>query len=105
MRDRLTKMIQNSVGGCAKHWAEIIADNLLANGVIVQPVKVGQTVYCIRYDKARRAFVKPLVVLSITMYGKGGFTVFTTKEDTLGKTVFLAREEAEQALARVKGGE
>ena len=37
-RDRLIELIQNSVDGCARHWAEIIADYLLANGVIV-PVR------------------------------------------------------------------
>lgn len=37
MRDRLVDMIQQSVNGCARHWAEIIADYLLANGVIVTP--------------------------------------------------------------------
>lgn len=47
MRDRLIELIQNSVGGCARHWAEIIADHLLAEGVIVPPCKVGDTVYCI----------------------------------------------------------
>ena len=34
MRDRLIEMIQNAVGGCARHWAEVIADHLLANGVV-----------------------------------------------------------------------
>lgn len=40
-RDRLIELIQNAVNGCARHWAEIIADYLLANGVIVPPCKVG----------------------------------------------------------------
>lgn len=112
MRDRLIELIK------ARHleWlrkeydretdknvCEYLADHLLAEGVIVPPCKVGQTVHCIRYDKARKPFVKPLVVLSITMYGKGGITVFTSKEDTLGKTVFLTREEAEKALAERSG--
>ncbi len=35
-RDRLIELIQNAVNGCARHWAEIIADYLLANGVTVQ---------------------------------------------------------------------
>lgn len=65
------------------------------------PCKAGQTVYCIRYDKARKPFVKPLGVLSITAYGKGGFTVFTTKEDTWGITAFATAEEAEKALQRI----
>ena len=87
---------------CVLHNA---ADHLLANCVITPPCKVGQTVYCIRYDKARKPFVKPLVVLSVTICGKGRFTVFTTKEDTLGKTVFLTKEEAEEALAKKGGAE
>ena len=35
MRDRLIELIQDAVNGCARNWAEIIADHLLANGVIV----------------------------------------------------------------------
>ena len=31
-RDKLSKMIQDSVGGCAKHWADIIADHLYNAG-------------------------------------------------------------------------
>lgn len=37
MRDKLIELIQNSVGGCARHWAEIIADSLIANGVTILP--------------------------------------------------------------------
>jgi hypothetical protein len=37
MRDKLIELIQSSVGGCARHWAEIIADRLIANGVVILP--------------------------------------------------------------------
>ena len=33
---KLVEIIQNSVGGCARHWAELIADGLIAHGVTVQ---------------------------------------------------------------------
>ena len=36
-RERLIELIQKSVDGCARHWAEVIADYLLANGVITLP--------------------------------------------------------------------
>jgi hypothetical protein len=36
VRKKLVEIIQNSVGGCARHWAEVIADFLIANGVTVQ---------------------------------------------------------------------
>lgn len=105
MRDILIKIVKESLVKNIDYThklAESISDDLLAEGVIVPPVKVGQTVYCIRYDKARKPFVKALGVCSVTMYGKGGFTVFTTKEDTLGKTVFLSKEEAEKSLEERK---
>ena len=34
--EKLLEIIQNSVGGCARHWAEVIADGLIAHGVTVQ---------------------------------------------------------------------
>lgn len=52
MKEKLVSLIQNSVGGCARHWAEVIADSLLAHGVIVPPCKVGDVV------KARDVFYK-----------------------------------------------
>ena len=36
VREKLVEIIQNSVGGCARHWAEVIADGLISNGVTVQ---------------------------------------------------------------------
>ena len=41
VREKLVEIIQNSVGGCARHWAEVIADGLIANGVTVQECKLG----------------------------------------------------------------
>ena len=35
-KNKLIDMIQVAVGGCARHWAEIIADYLLANGVEIK---------------------------------------------------------------------
>ena len=31
-RDRLIEIIQSSVGGCARNWAEVISDGLIENG-------------------------------------------------------------------------
>lgn len=52
MRERLIELIQDSVDGCARHWAEIIADHLLANGVIVVNTNVA------RPKRGRGLFVK-----------------------------------------------
>ena len=36
VREKLVEIIQNSVGGCARHWAEVIVDALVKHGVTVQ---------------------------------------------------------------------
>lgn len=118
-REPLIMLIQTSVGGCAKHWAEVIADHILAKGIIVLPCKVGDTVYYIstKYEKLGRKkvrveFVDVGVVDRIIIGQKGVpqidvcnddnvWTLFDA-EDDFGKTVFLTRGEAEKAL---KGGE
>lgn len=36
LKEKLISMIQEAVGGCARHWASLIADYLIDNGVTVQ---------------------------------------------------------------------
>lgn len=36
IKEKLVELIQRAVGGCARHWASLIADHLIANGVTVQ---------------------------------------------------------------------
>lgn len=130
MRDRLIDLIlkcekENDVLACyyerPKHIqaAEIIADHLLANGVIVPPCKVGDTVwirwgihestkkiypvkvYALRYDtKKNNMRLCVEANFEITDYGRrfNHHYIGTFPWDSVGKTVFLSREEAEQAL-------
>ena len=92
---------------------EMLADHLLANGVIVPPVELG----------SRHKIYIPVggttVVYETKVYGIGidedGDTVINPKEYpeevitingyNLGKTVFLSREEAEKALKERSEGE
>ena len=83
---------------------DAIVDRLLAAGVIVPPCKVGDVVYCIRYDKARKPYVKPLGVHTITVWGNKTFSVFTTKEDIWNRSAFATKEEAEKALKERREG-
>lgn len=115
-KERLVELIINSVDGCAKYWAEIIADHLLSNGVIVPPCKVGDVVYLIMaaystLDKSTY-FAVPIegVVDCISFCGErgneidirlnsnfGGEIVYRTFED-YKKSFFLDRKEAAAAL-------
>ena len=111
MRDRLIEMIQKAVGGCARNWAEVIADYLIANGVILPPVKVGEVVYEIQPIRKR---VQTYEITTIKYNGHYWWFTWILKDrkgiygnvegfssHQIGKTVFLTREEAEAAL---KGG-
>ena len=80
-----------------------LEDKIEQGKIVELPCEIGDTVYCIRYDRSRKPFVKPLSVLSVTTYGKGDFTVFTTKEDTWGRTAFDTPEEAEAKVLEMVG--
>ena len=76
---------------------ENIADHLLANGVIVPPCKVGDTVYQIDSERVYEYKVKnviydtPSIAFDRRAIGNG--------------TLFLTREEAEKALSELNKGE
>ena len=109
MRDRLIELIEYGQrlfmeDDDYEKSSEFLADHLLANGVIVPPCKVGDTVYSIDNEISSQIFVgevyeilvrKNIVVFRYTR--KGYYSGGSTKED-FGKTVFLTREEAEMAL-------
>lgn len=111
-RERLVELIISSVNGCARNWAEVIADYLLANGVIVPPLKMGYRVWIIdwcyeincyevssvryREDRSEKRFSYDAL-----MVDKNNADIGFDDSD-IGKTVFLTKEEAE---AKLKEGE
>jgi hypothetical protein len=114
MRDRLRKLIYESDILCDtcgedtnSYCAEALADYLLANGVIVPPMKLGQTCFepC-KYlniaDECRVSSItqKSDATFKIRLTNLRGKWVFEITADDIGKTVFLTREEAE---AKLKG--
>ena len=78
-----------------------IATYLLENGVIVPPVKIGQTVYHLGYSFK----VEEIEILQDGVFYRCGNTgtddYMAFCEAEIGKTVFLTKEAAEKAL---KGG-
>ena len=121
MRDRLVELLLNAPqipcvkGGRAtglRHQTfENISDHLLANGVIVPPVKVGDTVYfLIEYDDFPE-LPPGIEAAKVTEVGTRGFftSAFIPPQDDmgnftpwseLGKTVFLREEDALPLLKR-----
>ena len=108
MRDRLIELFQGF--NFVQHAGQVftkedahrqLADYLLANGVIVPPCKVGSKIYMLVTKRAKLGF-------SPYTFIKDSRLTFLNLERVMqdfGKTVFLTKEEAEQALANMKGGE
>lgn len=104
MREKLIELLQEEFYD--EYDFAAIADHLIENGVIVPPVKVGQTVW---YQW--EALLDNGTVFAIGIDGRNkmwisvryisGLTYYHTSDD-IGKTVFLTKEAAEAAL---KGGE
>ena len=112
-RERLIELIDDCrhIDGYGIDLVEKQADYLLANGVIVPPCKVGDTVYYInKEEKSLSEFVvysMEFVLLknnymSITIQftdntGHRNFD-YQFRGESLYETFFLTKEEAEQAL-------
>ncbi len=124
MRDRLIDLLIDTIPSdtpidCLPDVYEI-ADHLLAEGVIVPPCKVGDTVYHFSRDLGA-GFPYFVENLNIGSMGKNktywnyeaNYHDEETDElvdeidfdlDDLGKTVFLTKEEAEKAFAERREG-
>lgn len=107
MKDKLRTAIREvPISQTYVDYVEDLVDKLIAEGVIVPPVKVGQTVYRIYWECA----IDECKVSSLTQKSDKSWKIrvargvnkgyFEIKPDKLGKTVFLTREEAERALER-----
>ena len=113
MRDRLIELTKASL---IKHinksckLAENIADDLLAEGVIVPPFKIGQTVYVMESENTgyyeceivsmQYDGIQWLGYMNcLWIHSHGSF--WKWQECDIGKDIFLTKEQAEKALAEV----
>ena len=132
MRDRLIELIkdiaEDMVAKCGDECDKCshgncvgkLADHLLSEGVIVLPCKVGQWVYVPwRWEGQQAvAMVKVEEIKFYDSYIHYMFLIDMESDDecfnqsfggwkiaeSIGKTVFLTREEAEKALERSENG-
>ena len=124
MRDRLIELLDvcldENVYVCSAGydcWREInyegIADHLLANGVIVPPCNVKDTVYEVQFIGRR---IQAYEITTIMWNGHFLWFTWVVKDrngiygnvegfssNQIGKTVFLTKEEAEAKLKEMKG--
>lgn len=107
-RDRLVEILQDTLHewecDVSIRTLTEITEHLIANGVICPPCKVGQIVWLVRDGKIEETTVEKIVLKDKGLYLKllcNSFYETTCR--SIGKTVFLTREEAEKALERSKG--
>jgi len=110
MKDRLIALLRETFdytkGTCIDfdEAVEINADHLIANGVIVPPVKVGQTVWCILNRAKPQKFQIKIVSMTENFYSfvieahKGVYKHYCD-QNSVGRVVFFTEEEAKKALA------
>ena len=107
MRERLIELIDRYTEGCLEnicqpYGTDGLADYLLENGVVMLPVKVGDTVFRIStrfYTKIK--YIEKTKISRIALDNDETWLFCEcnpTSKTVFGKTVFLTREEAEQAL-------
>ena len=118
-RDRLVELINEAkdkyptvplVNGARDSFTEFLADHLLANGVIVPPMKLGQTCFmpCDYLNKVDECRVSSITqkadgTFKIRLTNLRGKWVFEITPVEIGKTVFLTKEEAEAKLKEREG--
>ena len=99
-RDRLIGWIMDSVGGCARHWAEVIADGILKRGGLAPPCKVGEEVYCISPWRMLPDRIRKETVYRISYEESRGFAILTDKGVYFDGECFHTKVEAENELER-----
>ena len=117
MKDRLTDLIEASGMVEGRGRCEIIAEELLCEGVIVPPCKVGDKVWFVHYNSGEvceativsveyNYYTSPQEWITVE-YAIPYITAnnhYKTRIDLMfGKVVFLTKEEAEKALAERSG--
>lgn len=86
------------------HAIRNVLDSTDTVDAVVLPCKPGDHVFRLCGTKKSR-YVGERIVSAATLCGNGSWTILSSTHDTLGKTVFLTRAEAEAALAKMDGGE
>ncbi len=108
--DYLTNIAERAIDGDIEDKIQkrqqFYVDKLLANGVIVSPCKVGDIVWVKDFEKCCVIQEAEIIEIVQNKYGthiryeypafRG--RIYARSIEYIGKTVFLTREEAEQAL-------
>lgn len=109
MRDRLIGVLHKTIAvenEDTDDYVEWLADELLANGVIVPPCKVGDVVYEINRNGILEMEIAQIKITERYIMFDCIDVILDYEdffyENDIGKTVFLTRDEAERALRELQ---
>lgn len=123
MKNKIIEVVRSVpiAGKTYEEYVEAVAEKLLAEGVIVLPCKVGDTVYCIYREKVIQGtvrLIRPFISEKETIFkgniiceveniflddgSKEEIELYVVFENPYGieRLAYLTREEAERALER-----
>lgn len=93
---------------CEKHKKEVIAENMISNGVTILPCRVGDMLYTILIRGIDDYFIRESVVSKIEICEDFGIKIIERRKDTsgayfyykididqIGETIFFTKEEAQ----------
>jgi hypothetical protein len=109
MRDRLVELIKEGANGHTLMPTDSIADYLIANGVVLPPCRVGQTVYMVTLDGKIRDITVTDVSIKVSHWETwydilGAYMVDNIKHIIavlpckIGEIIFYTKYQAEQKL-------
>lgn len=121
-RDRLVELCNQKINTMkfnnSDHWFDFyeriteMVDHLLANGVIVPPCKVGDTIYYpwvydeqsgIAFNEVESFLYNQKPIIIVKSWGSDIDMPVSFTFESIGKTVFLTKEEAKNALVERSG--
>lgn len=101
LNEILTDTLENWECDVQPETVSQIVEHLIENNVIVLPAKVGDKIYTIQGAKIKENIIERIAIsqstiaLATNWHGMG-YEIYTEKQ--IGKTVFLAKEDAEKHL-------
>lgn len=107
-REKMVDLMADIIDFVDWEHLEETADYLIANGVVVLPCKVGETVYFLR--GANKPELIETIIEKIVVKNKGYYmklacnSMYETSCNSIGKTVFYSKEEALAKMKEINNG-
>lgn len=103
MKEKIMRALQIPFRSYPRYTLEVMAENLIEQGVIIPPFRVGDKVWCIT-NKYGHVLVKETTVIEVYYRHKEMIPCIVTMQGrgVCGEKVFATKEEAEAKLKEIE---